>query len=90
MKFLNLSAVILAFGYANANESNSNLRGEDLNAVSSSYSKNPTQPCCNVCEDPKKKKYYSIVESKGKCGECCMHPTHYRFFKIFEPGLLIH
>ena len=47
----------------------------------------PTEPCCSSCDDPDRSKYYSIDLRHGFCGESCMKPEHYRFFKLFEPTL---
>jgi hypothetical protein len=44
------------------------------------------QPCCQACTEPQEK-YYSIDKTHGFCGECCMKPSSYSIFKIFEPGL---
>merc|ERR1712166_1302013 len=46
----------------------------------------PTTPCCGECTGPQEK-YYSIVTSKNHCGECCMKPSQFWIFKIFEPNL---
>jgi cathepsin X len=43
-------------------------------------------PCCNTCEAPLEK-YYSIDKTHNMCGECCMNPSKYAIYKIFEPGL---
>ena len=74
----------LALATATASVISSNLRGEETNA-----SKIASKGCCSVCDDPTKEKYYSIVKAQGKCGECCMKPSHYKWFKILEPGKTI-
>ena len=81
-----LILVLLAFSYASAGIISGNLRNDDANPL---ILKSPssTDACCNVCEDPEKEKYYSIVESVGHCGEACMKPSHYKYFKILEPGI---
>merc|ERR1712070_519804 len=45
-------------------------------------------PCCKTCEDGYEK-YYSIPNQKGviECGECCLKPSLYHFWKLFEPKL---
>lgn len=43
-------------------------------------------PCCKACVEPQEK-YYSIDTAHGFCGECCMEPSKYSLYKIFEPGL---
>ena len=42
--------------------------------------------CCEQCPSGKSK-YYSIVESKGLCGESCIMPEHYWIYKLLEHGL---
>ena len=32
-------------------------------------------------------KYYSIDTKHGFCGECCMKPSQFAEYKLFEPGL---
>jgi len=47
-------------------------------------------PCCQACE-PGKEKYYSVPdpdEAHPECGECCLQPSRYHFWKWFEPKLL--
>jgi len=44
--------------------------------------------CCHACVKPMVK-YYSIDTSHGHCGECCMNPSHYHIFKVFEPNLTL-
>eukprot|EP00746_Dinoflagellata_sp_MGD_P002814 gnl/MRDRNA2_/MRDRNA2_105494_c0_seq1.p1 gnl/MRDRNA2_/MRDRNA2_105494_c0~~gnl/MRDRNA2_/MRDRNA2_105494_c0_seq1.p1 ORF type:complete len:363 (-),score=59.11 gnl/MRDRNA2_/MRDRNA2_105494_c0_seq1:177-1265(-) len=47
-------------------------------------------PCCTTCESGKEK-YYSIPnpqENNPECGECCLDPSRYSFWKVFEPKLL--
>ena len=77
----------LALGYASAGVISGNLRNDDSNPLRLK-SNSVSDACCSVCDDPTKEKYYSIVESVGHCGECCMKPSHYKFFKILEPGMV--
>ena len=44
------------------------------------------QPCCQGSVREGKEKYYSIDKRFNHCGEACMKPEHYKFFKLFEPG----
>ena len=47
-------------------------------------------PCCRTCE-PGKQKFYSIPHPDApgaECGECCLNPKLYNFWKLFEPKLL--
>jgi len=47
-------------------------------------------PCCQAC-DSGKEKYYSIPDTtdpNAECGECCLQPSRYSFWKLFEPKLL--
>ena len=49
-----------------------------------------TEPCCqgNCSADGSGlAKYYSIDTMHNMCGECCMKPSQYPLYKIFEPGL---
>ena len=48
------------------------------------------EPCCNTCDDPAMEKYYSVDHIFHMCGECCMDPSNYWLFKLFEPGLTKH
>lgn len=43
--------------------------------------------CCQTCDGPTFEKFYSIDTKHGFCGEACMRPSHYRLYKLFEPGL---
>jgi hypothetical protein len=46
--------------------------------------------CCKTCADGYEK-YYSIPnpdEAAPQCGECCLQPSRYTFWKLFEPKLL--
>nr|ABV22320.1 unknown [Karlodinium veneficum] len=46
-------------------------------------------PCCEVCESGKEH-YYSIPspdEPNAQCGETCMMPSRFKFWKLFEPKL---
>lgn len=43
-------------------------------------------PCCLHCYN-NTLKYYSIDTSKDLCGESCIYPSWYNFYKLFEPGL---
>lgn len=48
------------------------------------------EPCCQTCESGKEK-YFSIPEPSAtnpQCGECCLDPSKYKFWKVFEPKLL--
>ena len=47
-----------------------------------------TGKCCETCKNGEVK-YYSIVTKSETCGESCMKPSAYWFFKIFEPGMLL-
>lgn len=42
--------------------------------------------CCETCTG-KTQKYYSVDKLFHRCGECCMDPSKYAIYKIFEPGL---
>jgi len=47
-------------------------------------------PCCVKCQDGYAK-YYSIPKGQTgakECGECCLKPSLYKFWKLFEPALL--
>lgn len=47
-------------------------------------------PCCKACEAGKEK-YYSVPSQKDpnpQCGETCITPSRYTFWKVFEPKLL--
>ena len=46
-----------------------------------------TEMCCEECTKEGEMKYYSIDKIYNKCGECCMLPSKYSTYKIFEPGL---
>ena len=47
-----------------------------------------TGKCCEICKNGEAK-YYSIVSKSETCGESCMKPSAYWFFKIFEPNMLL-
>ena len=49
----------------------------------------PAQPCCKSCTVAGQVKYYSIDKVHNMCGECCMKPSQYKIYKIFEPGLTL-
>ena len=46
-------------------------------------------PCCATCEDGYEH-YYSIPNPGpgSECGECCLRPSRYWFWKKLEPKLL--
>ena len=44
--------------------------------------------CCKHCDESASlAKYYSVDKLHNKCGECCMKPSQYKLYKVFEPGL---
>ena len=43
--------------------------------------------CCKTCQEGYQK-YYSIPKGSVECGECCLQPSRYEFWKKFEPALL--
>ena len=44
--------------------------------------------CCATCDTSAGlAKYYSIDHLHNMCGECCMKPSQFWLYKIFEPGL---
>ena len=43
--------------------------------------------CCSKCVN--EVKYYSIDKKYDMCGECCLNPKKFYFFKIFESGLTL-
>jgi hypothetical protein len=46
-------------------------------------------PCCQTCAAGQAK-YYSVPnpdEPNPECGECCLKPSRYPFWKLFEPKL---
>merc|ERR1712159_134024 len=44
--------------------------------------------CCVTCDSSKNQvKYYSIDTRFDHCGESCINPLHFWFFKLFEKGL---
>jgi len=46
-------------------------------------------PCCKTCQAGKQK-YFSIPhpeDANSECGECCLEPRLFRFWKVFEPKL---
>jgi len=45
------------------------------------------EPCCNKCTVEGEEKYFSIDKLHDMCGECCMKPSDFAVYKIFEPGL---
>ena len=46
------------------------------------------QPCCKACDESAGLvKYYSIDKLHNMCGECCMKPSDYPKYHLFEPGL---
>lgn len=48
------------------------------------------EPCCQTCEAGKEK-FFSIpsqTDPNPQCGECCLEPSRYHFWKLFEPKLL--
>ena len=47
-----------------------------------------TGKCCEICKNGEAK-YYSIVTKTDTCGESCIKPSEYWFFKLFEPGMLL-
>jgi hypothetical protein len=53
-------------------------------------SEGTTEPCCQgdcALKNSTLAKYYSIDHIFNNCGECCMMPSQYPLYKIFEPGL---
>jgi len=47
-----------------------------------------TGMCCKTCKAPAVL-YYSVDTVHGHCGECCMNPSEFKLFKIFEPNLTL-
>ena len=46
------------------------------------------EPCCKACDTSAGfAKYYSIDKRHNMCGECCMKPSDYPKYHLFEPGL---
>ena len=46
------------------------------------------EPCCKACDTSAGlAKYYSIDKLHNMCGECCMKPSDYPKYHLFEPGL---
>ena len=46
------------------------------------------QPCCKTCDQSAGlAKYFSIDKLHNMCGECCMKPSDYPKYHLFEPGL---
>lgn len=43
-------------------------------------------PCCKKCIKPKQK-VYSIPPPYENCGETCINPKYYNFFKKIEPTI---
>jgi len=44
--------------------------------------------CCKAaCTKEGEEKYYSIDKIHNMCGECCMNPSDFLKYKLFEPGL---
>jgi len=43
--------------------------------------------CCTTCEVKGEIKYYSIDKIFNRCGECCLKPSLFWLYKIFEKGL---
>merc|ERR1719456_1689983 len=45
-------------------------------------------PCCNTCEDGYAH-YYSVPKQGGgsQCGQACLQPSRYSYWKLFEPAL---
>merc|ERR1719237_450743 len=56
--------------------------------ASSLLTSSDSEQCCQVCEPPKVK-YYSVDLEHGHCGECCLDPSHFLVFKLFEPNLTL-
>ena len=47
------------------------------------------EPCCATCT-PGTAKFYSVPEPSrvgAECGECCLRPALFRFWRLFEPPL---
>ena len=44
--------------------------------------------CCVECPEGKVK-YYSIDTKYDRCGECCIKPSLFKIFKLFEKGLIL-
>jgi hypothetical protein len=45
-------------------------------------------PCCGACDESAGyAKYYSIDHAHNMCGESCIKPSSFHFYKLFEPGL---
>jgi len=51
--------------------------------------KHADQPkcCVGACATEGEEKYYSIDKIHHMCGECCMKPSDFLKYKLFEPGL---
>ena len=45
--------------------------------------------CCEACDVEGEVKYHSVDEPHHHCGECCMKPSQYKLFKIFEWNLTL-
>lgn len=45
------------------------------------------EQCCSSCTKRGQVKYYSIDKKFNSCGECCISPSLFRVYKIFEKGL---
>ena len=46
------------------------------------------EPCCKTCDKSAGLvKYFSIDKLHNMCGECCMKPSDYPKYHLFEPGL---
>lgn len=100
MKFVNIFATLLSLsplyalpGYPDglANASRGFLAPENIKPLSEqgiTFSTLPNPMCCATCTG-KKQKYFSILdEEPGFCGETCIVPTLYTFYKNIEPDLL--
>ena len=47
------------------------------------------EKCCSECTKNNKVKYYSVDRKYDMCGECCLNPKKFYFYKIFESGLTL-
>ena len=56
--------------------------------INENNEQNSNEKCCQKC-DGDKVKYYSIDTKYDRCGECCLNPNFFWFFKIFESGLTL-
>ena len=46
-------------------------------------------PCCTTCSLPRVK-FFSVDVPHGFCGETCIRPSVFPFFKKFEPNLTLY